>query len=360
MADDRDDAQRTEQPTQRRLDEARRKGDIVKSTEMSTFVVLVAGALALTMFSGMAAKSFAHSFLIYIENPAELSLGPGGAFAVFKQAALGLLALVAPTIALLMLAGVGGQLLQHGLVFSGERLKPDLSRLSLMAGFKRLFGIDGLINLIKGIAKLSLVGTAAFAAVWPERARLAGALDMDAGGVVSLAFFLIGRVLLAVLVVFALIAVADYAYQRQRFLSRHRMTRQELRDEVKQSEGDPQIKARIRQIRLERSRKRMIAAVPQATVVITNPTHYAVALRYESGKMGAPVCVAKGVDHLALTIRKVAEEHDVPLVENPPLARALYAAVDLDEEIPAEHYKAVAQIIGYVLKLAEKNKFWRR
>jgi len=137
------------------------------------------------------------------------------------------------------------------------------------------------------------------------------------------------------------------------------MTRQELKDEVKQSEGDPQVKARIRQIRLERSKRRMIAAVPEASVVIVNPTHYAVALKYESGKMAAPVCVAKGMDHLALTIRKVAEENGVPIVENPPLARALYAAVDLDEPIPPEHYKAVAQIIGYVMRLASRNSFWR-
>ena len=149
----------------------------------------------------------------------------------------------------------------------------------------------------------------------------------------------------------ALIAALDYFYQRHRFLARHRMTRQELKDEVKQSEGDPQIKSRIRQIRFERAKKRMIAAVPDAHVVIVNPTHYAVALKYESGKMRAPVCVAKGADHLALTIRKVAEKHEVPIVENPALARALYAAVEVDDEIPPDHYKAVAQIIGYVMRL---------
>ena len=175
----------------------------------------------------------------------------------------------------------------------------------------------------------------------------------------ALAMTMIVKVLIAALIVLAAIAAFDYFYQRQRFMARHRMTRQELKDEVKQSEGDPQVKARIRQIRQERSRKRMIAAVPEASVVIMNPTHYAVALKYESGKMGAPVCVAKGMDHLALTIRKVAEENDVPVVEDPPLARALYAAVELDEEIPPEHYKAVAQIIGYVMKLAKKNSYWR-
>ena len=359
MAEDRDDAQRTEEPTQRRLDEARRKGDVVKSIELTSFIMLASGALALTMFGGMAARTFTRHFLLYLERPDDLSLDPGGAATIFHQVAIGLFVLVAPALGLMLVAAFGGQMIQQGLIFSSERLRPDLRRLSLIAGFKRLFGLDGFVNLLKGIAKLALVGAAAFAAVWPERSRLATALDLDPAGVAGLAFALVGRALLAILVVLAVIAAADYFYQRQRFLARHRMSRQELKDEVKQSEGDPQVKARIRQIRLERSKKRMMAAVPEATVVITNPTHYAVALKYESGKMTAPVCVAKGVDHLALSIRKVAGEHDVPVVENPPLARALYAAVDLDEEIPAEHYKAVAGIIGYVMRLAQKNKFWR-
>jgi flagellar biosynthetic protein FlhB len=359
MAEERDDAQRTEEPTSRRLDEARSKGDVIKSPEVTSFIVLAAGALAVTIFSGMAARTFARHYLVFFERPAEFSLDAGSALLIFKQAAQGLLVLMAPAIGLMMVAGIGVQLMQQGLSFSGERLRPDFSRLSPIAGFKRLFGLDGIINLIKGIAKIILVGAAAFAVVWPERSRLATALDLEPAEVAALALSLIDRVLLAMLVIFALIAGLDYLYQRQRFLSRHRMTRQELKDEVKQSEGDPQIKARIRQIRLERAKKRMMAAIPEATVVITNPTHYAVALKYESGKMAAPVCVAKGVDHMALNIRKVAKEHEVPVVENPPLARALYASVELDDEIPAEHYKAVAQIIGDVLKLAEKNKFWR-
>src|SRR5581483_8514299 len=149
-------------------------------------------------------------------------------------------------------------------------------------------------------------------------------------------------------------AAADYFWQRMQFLKRNRMSKQEIKDELRQSDGDPAVKAKIRQIRNERARKRMMAAVPSATVVITNPTHFAVALKYESGKMAAPVCVAKGADSLALRIRQLAEEHDVPVVENPPLARALYATVELDEAIPPEHYKAVAQVIGYVMRLSGK------
>jgi len=359
MAEERDDAQRTEEPTQRRLDEAHKKGEVVKSSELSSFVLLLGGTLAFVLFSGLSAQRFAGQFRVFLENPAEMTLDSGSAAALLSKAVFSLFAIVAPAIGLMVLAALAGHLLQHRPVFSAARLKPELSKLSLLQGFKRLFGLDGIVNLFKGVGKIVLVGAAAVAAVWPYRSLVAGATDLDPAGVAHLALFLITKVLIASLIVLAAIAALDYVYQRQRFMARHRMTRQELKDEVKQSEGDPQIKARIRQIRFERSRKRMIAAVPEATVVITNPTHYAVALRYESGKMGAPVCVAKGADHLALTIRQVAEEHEVPVVENPPLARALYAAVDVDDEIPTEHYKAVAQIIGYVLRLAERNKFWR-
>jgi flagellar biosynthetic protein FlhB len=157
--------------------------------------------------------------------------------------------------------------------------------------------------------------------------------------------------MIAALAVLAVVAVLDYALQRYRFMQRNRMSKQEVKDELKQTDGDPAVKARIRKVRIERARRRMMAQVPEATVVITNPTHYAVALKYESGKMAAPICVAKGMDALALRIRAVAEEAEVPIVENPPLARALYASVELDEAVPPEHYKAVAQVIGYVMRL---------
>ncbi len=359
MAEERDDSQRTEDPTQRRLDEAFHKGDVVKSQELAIFVMTAGAALALALFAQSAAREFAARFTVFLESPAQISLDDGSVKFLLYKSVYGLFAILWPAAGVMILAALGGHLLQHRPVFSASKLKPDLSKLSPIAGFKRLFGLDGYVNLLKGIAKILLVGTAGILAVWPERGRLGSALDMSVSAMASLALTLIGKVLVAALIALAGIAALDYFYQRQRFLARHRMTRQELKDEVKQSEGDPQIKSRIRQIRFERAKKRMIAAVPDAHVVIVNPTHYAVALKYESGKMRAPVCVAKGVDHLALTIRKVAEEHEVPVVENPPLARALFAAVEVDDEIPPDHYKAVAQIIGYVMRLASKNSFWR-
>jgi flagellar biosynthetic protein FlhB len=192
--------------------------------------------------------------------------------------------------------------------------------------------------------------------LWPQRGTLGGLLGAEPQQIAGAMIHLLIKLLTATLSVLAVIAVLDYVLQRYRFLQRNRMSKQEIKEEYRQTEGDPAVKAKVKQIRQERSRRRMMAAVPEATVVIMNPTHFAVALKYESGKMAAPVCVAKGVDALALKIRAVAEEHEVPVVENPPLARALYATVEIDEPVPAEHYKAVAQVIGYVMKLTGKMR----
>lgn len=359
MAEERDEQQRTEEPTQRRLEDARKKGDVVKSQELAFFVLLSGGTLALVLTAGSAAKAFLSRFLFFLSRPDEIALSSASATDLMQRVVFGLFAILGPAAGLIVAAALGGHLLQHRPIFSADKLKPDLSKLSLLKGAKRLFGLDGIVNVLKGILKISAVGIAAFLTVWPDRARLEETMSLQPSALAGMAIALTAKVLLASLVVLGAISALDYMYQRQRFMSRQRMTRQELKDEVKQGEGDPQIKARIRQLRYDRSRKRMMAKVPEATVVIMNPTHYAVALKYESGKMAAPVCVAKGMDAVALRIRAVAEEHDVPIVENPPLARALYATVELDQEIPPDQYKAVAHIIGYVMRIANQKAFWK-
>jgi flagellar biosynthesis protein FlhB len=188
------------------------------------------------------------------------------------------------------------------------------------------------------------------ALLWPERKRLESLVAVDPAGILPVTQSLSLDLLGAVVAVLALIAAGDYLFQYRQWFERQKMSQRELKEEFKQSEGDPAIKAKIRQIRQLRMKKRMMASVPQASVVITNPTHFAVALQYERG-MNAPVCVAKGVDSLARKIREVAEEHGIPIVENPPLARALHGTVEIDEEVPAEHYQAVAEVIGYVMRL---------
>ena len=236
------------------------------------------------------------------------------------------------------------------MVWSFETMTPKLSKISPMAGLKRLFSKQAVANFAKGMVKLLVVGAVLIALMWPERRRLMALVHTDLEGVLPLALSLALKQLGAVVAILAVVAAADYLFQYRLWYERQKMSLRDLKDEFKQSEGDPTIKGKMRQVRQTRMRRRMMANVPKAAVVITNPTHYAVALQYERG-MDAPVCVAKGVDLVALKIREIADEHAVPIVENPPLARTLHAAVELDQAIPPEHYKAVAEVIGYVMKL---------
>jgi flagellar biosynthetic protein FlhB len=243
----------------------------------------------------------------------------------------------------------------HRPIWTTEPMMPKLNRISPMAGFKRIFGKEALVQFVKSLLKFTIVGALLFFVLWPERNRLGTLVQLDPalmmGAIWSLSLKLLG----GVLVVFAFVAAADILYQRFTWRQRLRMTREELKQEFKETEGSPEIKAKLRKIRSERLRQRMMAAVPQSSVIITNPTHYAVALKYEAG-MNAPVLVAKGLDLMALKIREIATASDIAIVENPPLARALHAQVEIDEEIPEEHYKAVAEVIGYVMRL-RRNRF---
>jgi flagellar biosynthetic protein FlhB len=349
MADDK--SQQTEQPTQRRLDQAAEKGDVVKSQEVTTFVVLLGGTLSIAIFGKSTAESFTRMFRVFLEQPDRMQVDSRGIVMLFGATILHMGLLLAPVFAVLVGMALAGHLLQTGFVFSAERLKPDLSKLSPLSGLKRIFGLEGASNLVKGLLKIAIVGVAVWTVLWPMRDQLGLLLDESTADMAGDMAHLIIRIMIAALAVLAVVAVLDYALQRYRFMQRNRMSKQEVKDELKQTDGDPAVKARIRKVRIERARRRMMAQVPEATVVITNPTHYAVALKYQSGKMAAPICVAKGMDALALRIRAVAEEAEVPIVENPPLARALYASVELDEAVPPEHYKAVAQVIGYVMRL---------
>jgi len=354
MADDRDDSQRTEEPTQRRLEEAEKHGDIVKSTEVTTFIVLLGATLTIGIFGHSTAMKFTDMFRMFLEQPDQIAVDSSGIMVLFRHLLLALAVILGPIFAILALTGLGSHVIQHRPSISLDRIAPSFSKLSPMNGLKKLFGLEGIINLGKGILKIAIVGGVLWTVVWPMRGTFGGLLGAEPAQIASAITGLLIKLLTATLSVLAVIAVLDYVLQRYRFLQRNRMSKQEIKEEYRQTEGDPAVKAKVKQIRQERARRRMMTAVPQATVVIMNPTHFAVALKYESGKMAAPICVAKGVDALALKIRAVAEEHEVPVVENPPLARALYATVELDEPVPAEHYKAVAQVIGYVMKLTGK------
>ena len=349
MADEHD-SDRSEDPTQKRLDEAHERGDVVKSQEVSTWFVIGGGALMLAAFSGSMSGGLTTTFRGLIANSHQIPVDGRGLISIAARIEREVLAAIALPLAVLVLAALAGTMIQHRLVWSADSLKPKFSKISPLAGLKRLFSSQALANFAKGLIKLAVIGSVMVALLWPQRHRLEGLVSTDILGTLTLTRSLSLELLAAVVAIMFLVAAADYLFQYRQWFERQKMSLREMKEEFKQTEGDPLVKGKIRQLRQARMRKRMMAAVPKASVIITNPTHYAVALQYDRG-MNAPVCLAKGVDAVALKIREIAAAHNIPVVENPPLARALHATVEIDREIPVEHYKAVAEVIGYVMRL---------
>jgi len=349
MSEGADNEDRTEEPTQRKLDQAIEKGDVAKSQEIGTFFVLCGFTLALVVAAGWSARDMALSLRGFLMNAHQVPSGSAFMSVTTQGAITGFTALGLP-LAFIFCAALAGALIQHMPLWTFEPMTPKFDRISPMAGVKRIFGKEAWVNFAKGLAKTGLVGIVLWITLWNEHDRLEAFVQMDVHALLPATLALTIKLMASALGLFAVVAIGDFAWQRFSWYQRQKMTKQEIKDEHKNSEGNPEVKAKLRQIRAQRVRKRMMAAVPKATVIITNPTHYAVALQYEPG-MAAPLCLAKGVDAIALKIREVAGAHDVPIVENRPLARALYATVEIDDEIPVEHYKAVAEVIGYVLRL---------
>lgn len=354
MSEDTDDSQKTEDPSQKRLDDAREKGQVAVSRELNHWFMILGGTLFLVMLAPGLLTSIYKSSLRFIAEPQDIVTEGGGLTGLFASIYIHVgLALLAP-LGLLLILAIAAGVIQNGLLFSVESITPKFEKISPLAGIKRMFGMKAIVEFGKGIVKIVIVGAIGLMVVWPDFSNID---QLPAYSIPDLLHFtgkVSAKMMIAMLSIVTLIAGADLFYQRFSHMKSMRMSKQEVKDEHKQSDGDPMIKSRLRQLRMERSRKRMMAAVPKATVIVTNPTHYSIALRYEHGSMEAPILVAKGVDEVAFRIRELATKHDIPIVENPPLARALYASVEIDRPIPAEHYKAVAEIIGYVMKLKRK------
>jgi len=350
MAEQADDNEKSEEPTRKRLDEAVARGDVAKSPEVSAWFVIAAAALVLMTFAVPAGNSLKVTLGGILANAHRISVDGGGLLHFAGRAGTEILAALSIPFLLLMLAALAGGMIQHRPVFSTESLTPKLSKISPGAGLKRLFSKVALANFIKGLLKIALLGGVMVLLFWPERARLGALVTMAPEGILPFATVFALRLLGIVVAILAVIAAADFFFQYRQWHARQKMSLRDIREEIRQSDGDPAIKARIRRIREQRARKRMMADLPKASVVIVNPTHYAVALKYERGDH-APLCLAKGVDALALRIREAAAAHGVPVVDNPPLARALHAGVDIGAEISPEHYRAVAEVIGYVMNL---------
>lgn len=354
MADDKDQEDKTEDPTERRIEQAIERGDVPKSIEAASFLALAGGLLALTITGSMGLQGFVAGMRGFLENAHQVSISQAGLLAVAAHSTRTMLVVLAVPFLFAVLAGVVSGLIMHKPLWTTETMMPKFNRISPLSGFKRIFGKEAFVQFIKSLLKFVIVGGLVMVVLWPERKHLGTIVQLDVSQLLDVTWVLVVKLMGGVLALYAFVAAADILYQRFTWRQRLKMTREELKQEYKETEGSPEIKAKLRKIRAERARQRMMAAVPKASLILTNPTHYAVALKYEAG-MNAPVLVAKGIDLIALKIREVAGSHDIPIVENPPLARAIHARVEIDEEIPEEHYKAVAEVIGYVMRLRRKS-----
>lgn len=355
MSDEADDDSKTEEPSGKRLQEARDSGNVPMSRELISWFMLLSLALFVLAFGGSMARGLQELLTPFVTEPDRIPLDVGSFLARFESLSVDAAVYLAVPLFIAFFFALAGAVFQVGFLFSSKALEPNLEKLDPIKGLKRLFSLRSFLEFGKGILKLIIVGTALALVLWPSFDDLPKMVSEDPVTLAGEMRDAMLTLLAACLFVVGIIALVDLLYQRFDHIKKLRMTKQELKDEFKQTEGDPMVKNRLRQIRAERARKRMMAAVPTADVVVTNPTHFAVALKYDAESMTAPRCVAKGQDLVAKRIRDVAEEHKVPVIENPPLARALYATVDIDEEVPPEHYKAVAEVIGYVMRLKRET-----
>ncbi|MDP2696692.1 flagellar biosynthesis protein FlhB [Thalassospira sp.] len=350
-----DDSQKTEDPTSKKLEDARKKGQVATSKEVGNFMMLFAGALVMVMLAPGLASSVSDMSLKFIQRPHEFHVDPESLQTLMGGVLWDMLLVLGLPFALFMFFAMAGSLVQNGLVISGEKIKPDISKLNPLKGAKNIFSMKNMVEFVKNITKITVVGAVLGFVIVPELMDVELYPQLSVDEMLARLYEMLVILMIAAVCLTAVIAGADLAYQKYEFNKSMKMSRQEIKDEFKQTEGSPEIKAKVRQIRMQRAQRRMMQNVPSADVVITNPTHYAVALKYDGGAMTAPVCLAKGQDNIALKIREVADEHKIPIIENAPVARALYATVEIDQEIPPEHYKAVAEIISYVFRLRGKK-----
>jgi flagellar biosynthetic protein FlhB len=342
-----DDGDKTEAATQRHLDQAREEGQVPVSREMVTFASLAAVILVLSYQSQPLMLHLLPSLLMFLSHAGETRMLGSDQL---RLASLGVAGALVPVLCAALFAGAAAVMLQTKFLLNLGALQPKFSRVSPVAGVKRLFGFNGIVEIVKSLSKLGFLAGAMWIAIRGDWLGLMRLPWQDTHSLLSAVARPIFHLFIAAVCVQGIVAAADLMWVRFRHARDMRMSKQSIRDELKDTEGNPHIKARIHRIRVMRARKRMMAKVPTATVVITNPTHYAVALAYDRAKNPAPRIVAKGEDYLAARIREVAEANGVPIVANPPLARELYR-LEIDTEIPAEHYKAVAEIIAYVWRL---------
>ena len=349
MSADVDHEDKTEEPTEKRLHDAVEKGQVAFSREAPLFASLSAALVALVFIVPSRAATLFAGIVGILDDPAGWRIRRGeDALALAGPLLAATADFLLPVVALLGLAGVVASVAQTTPRIVPDRIMPDFSRISPRAGMRRVFGPRGMVEFAKSLVKVAAVGCVAATMLVSQKAVLLTAMNDDPGTLPERILALAVRTIAAVLVATLAVASADLVWSRILWRRDNRMSRYEVKEELKQAEGDRMVKARQRSLRLDRARKRMLSAVPRATMVVVNPTHYAVAMRYVRSEGGAPMVLAKGVDLIALKIRAIAEAHEIPVVEDKPLARSLYAAVEVERPIPAEFYRAVAEIVHLI------------
>lgn len=356
MAENDKDQERTEQATPKRREESREKGQVAKSREVSSAAILAA-CLIYFYFnaSGMMNQMQEVIRWIFMES-AQQDLNIRAMHRLITSLAFKMVILMIPLFLTVLAIGLLSNVIQVGILFSAEPIQPKLSKIDPIQGFQRLFSLKSLVELFKNILKMSIVGIVAYLTVRKEIIVLPTLMDQSVSGILAYIGRTSYRIMGLACIVLIMLAILDYAYQRWEHEKSLRMSKKDIRDEYKHTEGDPIIKGRIKRQQREMARKRMMANVPKADVVITNPTHLAVALRYDSEKMIAPVVVAKGAGFIAEKIKEISKAHQIPVIENKPLAQVLYKMVDIDQVVPENLYKAVAEILAYVYGLKPEKR----
>lgn len=355
MAEESSGQEKTEAPTSRRLLEARKKGDIVKSMEVPSAAVLLAGLFVLYFSGSFLLERMQTVFRHYLGNLHTFQVTPANMTEMTRETMLHSAIIVAPLMLAIFVVALAANYAQVGVLFTTEKIAPKLDKIDPLKGFGRLFSKQTLANVVKSIAKLGIIGYVAYSEIKTALPGLLPLMDQEPISIFLFTSRVAFWIFLKSALVIALLAALDYAFQRWQFMEKMKMTKQELKDEAKQSEGDPHVKGRIRAIQMQMARQRMMAEVPKADVVITNPTHLAIALRYDALSMAAPTVLAKGAGVIAQKIKEIAAEHHIPLVEDKPLAQALYKTTELNETIPENLFQAVAEVLAYVYNLRKKN-----
>ncbi len=355
MAEETSGQEKTEEPTARRLQDARKKGDVAKSMEVPSAAVLLIGLLTIYLLSSYMLENFLNLLRHYLTHLHTIDVIPGNMVVIAWESIKHVAILTGPVMLIIFFTALIANYAQVGFIYSTEKIEPSLGKIDPLKGFGRIFSLQTMANTIKSIAKLVIVSYVAYKEIMKNLDGILPLMDQDAYAILVFYAKVSFWIFLKTALIIAVLAAFDYAFQRWQFMNKMKMTKQEVKEEAKMTEGDPHVKGRIRSIQMQMARKRMMTEIPKADVIITNPTHLAIALVYDNATMVAPTVIAKGAGIIAAKIKEIAQEHNIPIIEDKPLAQSLFKAVEINEQIPENLFQAVAEVLAYVYGLKKKR-----